>query len=165
MSILSDYPSRRTIFFDFLALVAFLFFGLDAIVFFTHTQLPILAVLTRLNLGYPITHTLLSIQFYSLLVILILTILLSWSLIIKQLFLGWQRTSLVEKVMPYRQLRLLFLSIFIGLILFFYLNAITPFMFLWVVYLTLSLFLAIPFALILGLFSVTIFLNQRDSGC
>ncbi|EAZ88189.1 hypothetical protein, partial [Crocosphaera chwakensis] len=144
---LSNYPSRRTIFFDFLALVAFLFFGLDAIIFLTHAQLPILAIIARFSLGYPLTHTLLSIQFYLLLVILIFTILISWSLIVKQLVLGWQGTSLVKKVMPYGQLRLLFLSIFIGLIIFFYLNAVTPFMFLWVVYLTLSLFLAIPFAL------------------
>lgn len=158
---MGDYPKPKFILFDFLAIAAFLFIGLDALInLFSHYLPPISVFFSLLFGDYADFFS--NLHFGLLILIFVGAVLSTWGLIIKQVITGWTASSLAKKVMPYPHLRLLFFSIFGGLCLFFYLEAISNLTWLWLIYAALSLFVALPFALILGLFSVTVYLRQNS---
>lgn len=157
---MNEYPKPKIIVFDGLAIAAFLLFGLDALVHLLERYVPTVAVFFSEVLG-EYSYFLGALHFWTLIVVFVLTVLATWGLIVKQVFIGWAASTASEKVMPYGQLRLLFVLIFGGITLFFYLGAITN-PGLWLIYFALSLFVAIPVALILGLFSVMIYLRRND---
>ena len=162
---MSETPKPKIILFDLAAIAAFLFVGLDALVHLFAHYLPPISIFFSILFG-DYGDFFLQLHFWGLILIFFLMVLGTWGLIIKQVIKGWTASEFSQKVMPYGQLRRLFFCLFGGLSLFFYLEAISNLTLLvgslWIVFPALSLFAAIPFALILGLFSVSQFLSQKS---